>query len=179
MQKVYINLYINQGIYIELYNICIYVYVYVHMCIYMHTYTYVCIYDIESTVLLCVDLCLELRWSTTGCHLLTLFFLSCNTFGERPKLRPGPHSVHLCACLRCLGLSERCLCACTGLAFNARWCTGFSLWLISPFWEGNALPAIYLHPVWICPTISNSRTTYICTGLHMFFPHKPCFHLPA
>lgn len=134
--------------------ICTYVYIYAHICICMYIWY-------ESTVLLCVDLCLELRGSTTGCHFLAFFFLLCNTFGERPKLWPGPHSVRLCACSRRLGLSEWCLCACAGLAFDARWCTGCSLCLMSPvFWEGNALPAIHLHPVWIHPTISNSHTTY-------------------
>jgi len=150
--------------------ICTYVYIYAHI--------YICKYIwYESTVLLCVDLCLEWRGST-GCHFLAFFFLSCNTFGERPKLWPGPRSVRLCACL---GSSEWCLCECAGQAFDARWCTGCSLWLMSPvFWEGNALPAIHLHPVWIIhPTISNSHTTYICTGRLMFFPHKPCFHLLA
>lgn len=32
---------------------------------------------------------------------------------------------------------------------------------VARFWEGNALPAIHLHPVWIHSTISNSHTTHL------------------
>lgn len=110
-------------------------------------------------------------------------FFSCNTFDERPKLWPGPHSVCLCVCMcvcKMFGF-ERVRTVCVhGSSFQ---CT-VMYWLLAMayvacFWEGNALPAIHLHPVWIRPAISNSHTTYICTGRHMFFPHKPCFHLPA
>lgn len=134
-----------------------------YICVYIYAHIYICKYIwYESTVLLCVDLCLEWRGSTTGCHFLAFFFLSCNTFGERPKLWPGPHSVRLCVCLRRLGLSEWCLCACAGLAFDARWCTGCSLWLMSPvFGRGmHYQQFIYTLCEYILPSPTHIVRTY-------------------
>lgn len=153
--------------------ICTYVYIYAHICICMYIWH-------ESTVLLCVDLCLELRGSTTGCHFLAFFFLSCNTFGERPKLWPGPHSVRLCACLRRLGLSEWCLCACAGLAFDARRCTGCSLWLMSPvFGRGmHYQQFIYTLCEYILPSPTHILRTYALDAT-CSSPINPRFHLLA
>lgn len=159
-KSIYKSIHKSRHIFRAIQHMYLCIHAYVHMCIYMHTCTYECMIW-ESTVLLCVDLCLEWRWSTTGCHLLTFFFLLCNTFGERPKLWPGPHSVRLCACLRCLGLSASCLCACTGLAFNARWCTGCSLWLVSPvFGRGMHQQFIYTLCEYVLPSPTHILRTY-------------------
>ncbi len=141
----------------------------IYKSIHKSRHIYVYMYDMREH---CPPLC----WPLLGvevkhycCHLLTFFFLSCNTFGERPKLWPGPHSACLCACLRRLGLSECCLCACTGLAFNARWCTGCSLWLMSPIFGRGMHYQQFIYT--LCDTSYHLQLTYYAPGRHMFFPH--------
>lgn len=153
------------------------IHVYVHMCIYMHTCTYECMIW-ESTVFLCVDLCLEWRWSTTGCHLLTFFFLSCKYVRWTTKTLTWPTQCALVCVFEMSGFEGKLSVCVHRSSFQ---CT-VMYWLlamacVARFWERNA-PAIHLHPMWIRP-ISNSHTTYIFTGRHVLFPHKPCVHLLA
>lgn len=182
MQKVYINLYINQGINRAIDHMYLSIHVYVDVC--AHTYAYVCIYTIWEH-------CPPLFWPLLGvegkhfwlsfAHVL-LSFVQYVRWTTKTLTWPT-QCVLVCVCMcvcKMFGF-ERVRTVCVhGSSFQ---CT-VMYWLLAMayvacFWEGNALPAIHLHPVWIRPAISNSHTTYICTGRHMFFPHKPCFHLPA
>lgn len=147
-------------------------YICVYICTHMHMYVYM-------TWEHCPPLCWPLL-GVEGKHYWLSFSHVLLSFVQyvrwTTKTLTWPTQCALVCVFETFGF-ERVMSVCVrGSSF---WCT-MMYWLlamayVARFWEGNALPAIHLHPVWIHPTISNSHTTYICTRRHMFFPHKPPF----
>lgn len=139
---------------------CIHVYV-LHMCIYMHTYTYVCIYDkraLSSSML-------TSAWCGGEAPLAVICLF---TFVQYVRWTTKTSGLARTACARAYSVE------CMSARRSSFQCT-VMYWLLAMayaarFREGNALPAIHLHPVWIRLTAPSTQLAYICTRGHMHFP---------
>lgn len=108
--------------------------------------------------------------STTGCHLF-VYFCAIRSVNDQ-NFCPGPHSV--CLCTRVYSMECMSECSCVSTRGSSFQCT-VMYWLLAMayaacFREGNALPAINLHPVWKHLTSPSTQLSNICTRGHIHFP---------
>lgn len=148
-----------------------------YVCIYMHTYTYVRIYDKRALSSMVTSAWCggEAPWLSFACLLVSFVQYVRGTTKTSGLARTVCSCTRVCS-IECMSAwlcskgGDACV-ARAGPAFNARWCTGCSLWLMPPvFGRGmHYQQSIYTLCEYVLPPLPPNSHTYApedtCTSL--------------